>query len=78
MKFHFISEADRQMSISEIAFGASLKSLHIGHVRAVYVIIDKGEFEDTMMTEQQMMRYFTDLKKSLDFGGKIYLEATPF
>ena len=75
MKFHFA--AAKEMVISELAFGASLSSLHQVGTRPQYVTIDKKEFESTHMTEPQMMRYFQLLKKQLDFGGKIYLEATP-
>ena len=77
MKFHYIAQTE--LAISELPFGASLKGLNIaGATRAAYVTIDKVEFEATVMTEQQMMIYFTQLKKSLDFGGKIYIEATPY
>ena len=75
MKFHFA--AAKEMVISEIAFGRSIAGLHQVGTRPQYVTIDNKEFESTYMTEQQMMLYFGQLKKCLDFGGKIYLEATP-
>ena len=75
MKFHFI--AAKNMVVSEIAFGRSIAGLHQVGVRPAYVTIDKKEFEATHMTEKEMMLYFSRLKLSLDFGGKIYLEATP-
>ena len=75
MKFHFI--AMKEMVVSEIAFGGSIAGLHQVGVRPAYVTIDKKEFESTYMTEKEMMLYFSRLKKALDFGGKIYLEATP-
>ena len=75
MRFHFITHKD--MVVSELTFGASLSSLHQVGTRPQYVTIDKKEFEATHMTDQQMMRYFQLLKRQLDFGGQIYLEATP-
>ena len=75
MKFHYIT--DKNMVVSEAEFGASLHFLRAVGTRPSYVTIDKKEFEGTYMTDQQMMLYFQQLKKSLHFGGKIYLEATP-
>ena len=75
MKLHFATA--KEMVVSEIAFGGSIAGLHQVGTRPQYVTIDKKEFESTHMTEKEMMVYFSRLKKALDFGGKIYLEATP-
>ena len=75
MKFHFATA--KEMVVSEIRFGGSIVGLHQVGTRPQYVTIDKKEFEATHMTEKEMMLYFSRLKKCLDFGGKIYLEATP-
>lgn len=75
MRFHYITHKD--MVVSEAEFGTSLHFLRAVGTRPNYVTIEKKEFESTYMTDKQMMEYFIQLKKSLHFGGKIFLEATP-
>ena len=74
-KFHFI--AAKEMAVAEIAFGGSIAGLHQVGVRPAYVTIEKKEFDSIYMTEKEVMLYFKRLKSCLNFGGKIYLEATP-
>lgn len=76
MKIHFIS--DNNMQVSDITFGASLKGLFVGNQRPNYITIGAAEFEATIMNEKQLLLYLNQLKKSLTFGGTIYLEIANF
>lgn len=76
MNIHFISE--KNMSITQMNFGSSIKGLFLGLKRPRYITIDKKEFESFIGTEKQMILYIESLKKSLSLGGKLYMEITPY
>ena len=77
MILHYIDNAANTMEVTKIKFGQSLLPI-INNIRPNYIVIDKGEFEQSQMTEKQVILYFERLRKTLAVGGKIYLEVANY
>lgn len=76
MKLHY-HKADAEANILRVVeqpLGSAVIPNAIMHLRPQYVTISAKEFTDTTMTEKQVLLYISKLKKSLNFGGAIYLE----
>jgi len=78
MRFHWLNDKKEITGVGELKLGASLKGLHIHQNRPNYVTIDSQEFESVSLNEKQMTLYLGELRKSLYFGGKVYLEIANY
>ena len=76
MIFHWLTDD----GMGALKFGDSLKGVTEHPTKPDYVTIGRAEIEvrsvKGTMTEKQLMMYFKQIKKVLNVGGKIYIEAT--
>jgi len=80
MIFHWLTDNGRSDGMGAVSFGDSLKGLAQHPTKPDYVTIGRAEIEvrtlKGTMTEKQLMMYFKQVKRALNVGGKIYIEAT--
>ena len=74
MRFHWTNDKGEITGTGELPLGKSLKIVGSNPDRPNYVTIESKEIKESTMTEKQMVQYFSQIKKLLYFGGKVYLE----